>query len=77
MQLLDFLSIPGGARTLDPLIKSQLLYQLSYRNIAFSGCKGMEISIKLQTKGRKLLIIPFFLTIIPTTAIKTGNQTLP
>ena len=21
---------PGGARTLDPLIKSQLLYQLSY-----------------------------------------------
>ena len=24
------LSDPGGARTLDPLIKSQLLYQLSY-----------------------------------------------
>ena len=23
-------SDPGGARTLDPLIKSQLLYQLSY-----------------------------------------------
>ena len=28
------LSVPGGARTLDPLIKSQLLYQLSYRNSA-------------------------------------------
>lgn len=25
-----FSSDPGGARTLDPLIKSQLLYQLSY-----------------------------------------------
>ncbi len=25
-----FRSDPGGARTLDPLIKSQLLYQLSY-----------------------------------------------
>ncbi len=25
-----YLCIPGGARTLDPLIKSQLLYQLSY-----------------------------------------------
>ncbi len=24
------ISDPGGARTLDPLIKSQLLYQLSY-----------------------------------------------
>ena len=26
----------GGARTLDPLIKSQLLYQLSYRNVTHS-----------------------------------------
>ena len=25
-----FFCDPGGARTLDPLIKSQLLYQLSY-----------------------------------------------
>ena len=25
-----YFCIPGGARTLDPLIKSQLLYQLSY-----------------------------------------------
>ena len=30
---------PGEARTLDPLIKSQLLYQLSYGVIAFlSNC---------------------------------------
>ena len=28
-------SDPGGARTLDPLIKSQLLYQLSYGVISF------------------------------------------
>ena len=36
---------PGEARTLDPLIKSQLLYQLSYgviRFISFLRCKGME-----------------------------------
>ncbi len=30
MQLPDFQCDPGEARTLDPLIKSQLLYQLSY-----------------------------------------------
>ena len=30
--LQSFHSIPGGARTRDPLIKSQLLYQLSYGN---------------------------------------------
>ena len=29
-QTSDAQSDPGGARTLDPLIKSQLLYQLSY-----------------------------------------------
>lgn len=29
-RLILFCSDPGGARTLDPLIKSQLLYQLSY-----------------------------------------------
>ena len=28
--LADSLCDPGGARTLDPLIKSQLLYQLSH-----------------------------------------------
>ena len=28
--VIHFFCIPGGARTLDPLIKSQLLYQLSY-----------------------------------------------
>ena len=33
---------PAGARTLDTLIKSQVLYQLSYKRIAFEfcGCKG-------------------------------------
>ena len=31
---------PGGARTLDPLIKSQLLYQLSYGVfVAVCDCK--------------------------------------
>lgn len=29
-----FFRIPAGARTLDPLIKSQLLYQLSYGDIS-------------------------------------------
>ena len=33
---------PAGARTLDTLIKSQVLYQLSYKRITFQfcGCKG-------------------------------------
>ena len=30
-----FTSDPGGARTLDPMIKSHLLYQLSYQVILF------------------------------------------
>jgi hypothetical protein len=27
-----YFGVPGRARTVDPLIKSQLLYQLSYRD---------------------------------------------
>ena len=43
--LTDFLCDPGGARTLDPLIKSQLLYQLSHgvkkgKPLLISDCKG-------------------------------------
>ena len=37
-QHLGWRSDPGGARTLDPLIKSQLLYQLSYRVILYFPC---------------------------------------
>src|SRR5579862_5007646 len=39
------ISVPARARTVDPLIKSQLLYQLSYRDIIrfkdkyFRGCQ--------------------------------------
>ena len=33
--LLSFLSTPAGVRTLDPLIKSQMLYQLSYKRIRY------------------------------------------
>lgn len=37
---------PAGVRTLDPLIKSQMLYQLSYKRVRISlflkcECKGM------------------------------------
>ena len=35
------LCTPAGGRTLDTLIKSQVLYQLSYKRIFwFCGCKG-------------------------------------
>ena len=48
---------PGGARTLDPLIKSQLLYQLSYGvSFAFCGAKlilSFEIAKFFQTFFRK------------------------
>ena|GEM_PF-2173225 len=40
---------PAGARTLDPLIKSQLLYHLSYRAI-FYGCKGTFIRLVKSNK---------------------------
>ena len=32
------ISVPARARTVDPLIKSQLLYQLSYRDIWDRKC---------------------------------------
>ena len=35
LPLLSFLSTPAGVRTLDPLIKSQMLYQLSYKRIRY------------------------------------------
>ena len=35
---IHFFCIPGGARTLDPLIKSQLLYQLSYGYLYNAQC---------------------------------------
>ena len=34
---------PSGTRTLDPLIKSQLLYQLSYQRIALTRCTGTAL----------------------------------
>ena len=33
----------GGARTLDPLIKSQLLYQLSYEVIVWFACANLRV----------------------------------
>lgn len=35
--------VPGETRTLDPMIKSHLLYQLSYGDV-FSACKIIKIS---------------------------------
>ena len=49
-----FCCTPAGARTLDTLIKSQVLYQLSYKRIAllFCGCKGSNIFLVCQTFHR-------------------------
>jgi hypothetical protein len=35
--MLDFLCDPTGARTQDPIIKSDVLYRLSYRVFAFNN----------------------------------------
>jgi hypothetical protein len=46
-------SVPARARTVDPLIKSQLLYQLSYRD------KPLDLDGKIMEKGtnpRKILV---------------------
>ena len=48
-------SDPGGTRTHDPLIKSQLLYQLSYgvmRHFAFAIAKVL-LFFELASKNRK------------------------
>ena len=44
---------PAGGRTLDTLIKSQVLYQLSYKRILlFCGCKGTNYFSFPQTFPR-------------------------
>ena len=45
---------PAGARTLDTLIKSQVLYQLSYKRITFEfcGCKGTNFFRNCQMFSR-------------------------
>ncbi len=44
-------STPAGGRTLDTLIKSQVLYQLSYKRISllFCECKGTSFILFRQT----------------------------
>jgi hypothetical protein len=41
-QIVYFLGEPGGTRTRDPLIKSQMLYRLSYR--PFAAWRGSMLS---------------------------------
>ena len=43
-QSLVFIGVPWGIRTHDPLIKSQLLYQLSYTRKEMERAKGFEPS---------------------------------
>ena len=43
---------PGGNRTHDPLIKSQLLYQLSYGVVLVWRCKCIKINFKIAIEER-------------------------
>ena len=55
-------STPAGARTLDTLIKSQVLYQLSYGCIFFfCGCKGTHFFAKVHTFFETTKLFPEFL----------------
>ena len=56
------ISTPAGARTLDTLIKSQVLYQLSYKRVTFQfcGCKGTNFFPIHQT----FLLFFLFVSII-------------
>ena len=54
---MDVFCTPAGVRTLDPLIKSQMLYQLSYKRIAKAlflncGCKGTAFLFNDQIFSR-------------------------
>ena len=42
----------GGARTLDPLIKSQLLYQLSYKVMCIIKCNLDFFQIKHKNEKK-------------------------
>jgi hypothetical protein len=53
-QSLDFQSEPGRIRTFDPLIKSQLLCQLSYRPIREFGVQSLVSSFSLNSELRTL-----------------------
>ena len=44
------LCTPAGARTLDPLIKSQMLYQLSYKRVTHL------LFLKCECKGRLFIL---------------------
>ena len=48
---------PAEARTLDTLIKSQVLYQLSYKRITKLALEGPSLRISLVSgcKGREFL----------------------
>ena len=61
---------PGGARTLDPLIKSQLLYQLSHgvnlRFISELRLQSYSFFIFPTNFSRKIFYLPTFLSPILT-----------
>ena len=78
MQVVEFqISDPGEARTLDPLIKSQLLYQLSYGVIVdasansvfatpFRFCDAKLESFFETTKSFEIFFIDYLHFPIPT-----------
>ena len=54
---MDVFCTPAGVRTLDPLIKSQMLYQLSYKRIAkvlFLNCECKGTIFFLNSQISKL-----------------------
>ena len=59
----SFVCTPAEVRTLDTLIKSQVLYQLSYGCIVFlfSGCKGSHFFSYLQILRLLFFLITTFL----------------
>ena len=50
---------PGGARTLDPLIKSQLLYQLSYGVMMFIRFRIASAKLRQFLKPAKKICVFF------------------
>ena len=45
-QLTDLFRTPAGGRTLDTLIKSQVLYQLSYGSISFDCIESFDLRLQ-------------------------------
>ena len=76
-------SSPGRTRTYDPAVNSRLLYQLSYRGVAYTDLPGRKSSQNVSCLGRNSQgiptekSVPTSLPIYPAAAVITNSTLYP